>query len=58
MSMLRSDKQRTLDYTEQVSDAGEITFLDLDYWVIFDYLRDEPRFREIERTLEAKVKMV
>jgi hypothetical protein len=31
--------------------------LDLDHWVIFDYLRDDPRLDEIEKGLEAKVKI-
>jgi hypothetical protein len=54
---LNGDKKDALDYMKQAADSGEITYLDLDYWVIFDYLRDDPRFREIENELEAKIKV-
>lgn len=53
---LEGDNNRALVYMEQAANEDEITFLDLDYWVIFDYLRDEPKFQEIQAKLEAKIK--
>jgi len=55
-SVLEGNKQHALDYMERAADTNEITFLDLDYWVIFDYLRDDPRFQEIQQRLETKIK--
>lgn len=57
VNALKGNKQRALDFMEKAADVDEITFLDLDYWVIFDYLRDDPRFSEIEKRLESKVKI-
>ena len=54
---LVGNKQYALDLLERAANAGEITFLDLDYWVIFDYLYDEPRFQKVKETLESKIKM-
>ena len=56
--VLMDNKEYALDLLERAVNADEVTFLDLDYWVIFDYLRDEPRFHEIENKLESKVKIV
>ncbi|PKN90680.1 MAG: hypothetical protein CVU44_22465 [Chloroflexi bacterium HGW-Chloroflexi-6] len=56
INALEGNMQRSLDFMEQAADAGEITFLDLDYWVIFDYLRDEPRFQKIQDELETKIR--
>jgi hypothetical protein len=57
VNALEGRKQYALDLLERAADAGEVTFLDLDYWVIFDYLHDEPRFRVIKEVLESKVKI-
>jgi hypothetical protein len=58
VNALEGKVQYALDLLERAANAGEVTFLDLDYWVIFDYLRDEPRFDEIENKLESKIKIV
>ena len=55
---LMNNKEYVVDLLERAADAGEVTFLDLDYWVIFDYLQDESRFQEIQKKLESKVKIV
>lgn len=58
VNALEGKKQYALDLLERAADAEEVTFLDLDYWVIFDYLQDEPRFQEIREKLESKIKIV
>ncbi len=54
VSALQGQKQRALDLLERAADANQVTFLDLDYWIIFDYLADEPRFQQIKQELELK----
>ena len=54
---LSGKKQYAMDLLERAVNANQVTFLDLDYWVIFDYLADEPRFQQIKENLEAKVKI-
>lgn len=58
INALKGNKQRALNFMEKAAEANEITFLDLDFWVIFDYLRDDPRFQKIQSKLEAKIKIV
>lgn len=58
VNALKGKKQYALDLLERAVDANEVTFLDLDYWIIFDYLADEPRFEKIRKNLELKVKIV
>lgn len=57
VNAIQGNIQRALNFMEKAEETDEITFLDLDYWVIFDYLRDDPRFSKIEKRLEAKVKI-
>src|SRR5258706_607472 len=58
VNALTGKKQYAMDLLERAADANQVTFLDLDYWIIFDYLADEPRFQRIREKLEAKVKIV
>lgn len=57
VNALLGKNQYALDWLDRAADTQQITFLDLDYWVIFDYLRDEPRFQLIREKLESKVKV-
>jgi len=55
VNALMGKKQYAMDLLERAVNAGQVTFLDLDYWIIFDYLVGEPRFQEIVEKLESKV---
>lgn len=58
INAIQGNKQRAFDFMERAEETDEITFLDLDYWVVFDYLRDDPRFEKIQSKLETKIKIV
>lgn len=45
-----------MELLERATDSDQVSYLDLDYWVIFDYI-DEPRFLQIRDNLESKVKI-
>ena len=57
VNALTGKTQYAIDLLERAADANQVTFLDLDYWIIFDYLADEPRFQRIRDNLESKVKI-
>ena len=57
VNALTGKKKYAIDLLERTATANQVTFLDLDYWVIFDYLADEPGFQKIRENLEAKVKI-
>jgi len=57
VNALMGKKQYAVELLERATDSNQVTFLDLDYWIIFDYLADEPRFQRIKENLEAKVKI-
>ncbi|MCZ2127570.1 MAG: hypothetical protein LC099_07335 [Anaerolineales bacterium] len=58
VNALQNKTQPALCFMRKAIEAGEITFLDLDYWVIFDYLRNDPQFQKFEKQLEAKIKII
>ena len=58
INALTGKKQYAIDLLERAADANQVTFLDLDYCVIFDYFADEPRFQGVREKLDAKVKIV
>jgi hypothetical protein len=55
VNVLKGKKEYAMDLLERAIDANQVTFLDLDYWIIFDYLLDQPRFQRIREKLESKV---
>jgi hypothetical protein len=57
VNALKGKTQYAMDLLERAADANQVTFLDLDYWAIFDYLAHEPRFQQVREKLEAKVKI-
>lgn len=44
-----------MDMLERAADSGQISYLDLDHWVIFDYVVQEPRFLSIKDKLKDKI---
>lgn len=56
-NVLRGKKEYALKLLERAANAGEVTFLDLDHWVIFEYFAKEPSFERIREQLESKVKI-
>lgn len=54
VNILTGKTQYALTLLERTAKANQVTFLDIDYWVIFDYLTEEPRFQKIKAELEAK----
>jgi hypothetical protein len=58
VNALTGKKQYALDLLERAASAHQVTFLDLDYWVIFDYLTNEPRFQKIKAKVAAEAKIV
>ena len=57
VNALEGDKDQAIEFMEKAIGVNEITFLDLDYWVIFDYLSDDLRFKHISARLESKIKI-
>ncbi len=55
VNIFKGKKQRALDFLERAADADQVTYVYLDYWAIFDYLVDEPRFQQVRQKLELKV---
>ena len=56
-NVLKGKKEYALELLERAVNAGEVTFLDLDHWVIFEYFAKEPSFERIREQLESKVKI-
>jgi hypothetical protein len=56
-NVLRGKKEYALELLERAVNAGEVTFLDLYHWVIFEYFAKEPSFERIREQLESKVKI-
>lgn len=56
-NVLKGNKEYALELLERAVNAGEVTFLDLDHWVIFEYFAKEPSFERIREQLESKVKI-
>jgi len=52
---LMGKKQYAMELLERAANSNQVSFLDLDYWVIFDYLATEPGFQHIREELESKV---
>lgn len=57
-NVLKGKKEYAVELLERAVNAGEVTFLDLDHWVIFEYFAKEPSFERIREQLESKVKIV
>lgn len=57
-NVLKGKKEYALELLERAVNAGEVTFLDLDHWVIFEYFDKEPALERIREQLESKVKIV
>jgi hypothetical protein len=55
VNALTGKKHYAMDLLKRAADTNQVTYLDLDYWVIFDYLANEPGFQQIREKLEAKV---
>ncbi len=55
VNALIGKKQYAMELLERAVNANQVTFLDLEYWIIFDYLADQPRFQQIREQLESKV---
>lgn len=56
LNILKGKKEYSMELLERATDSDQVSYLDLDYWVIFDYI-DEPRFLQIRDNLESKVKI-
>ena len=57
-NVLKGKKEYALELLERAVNAGEVTFWDLDHWVIFEYFDKEPALERIREQLESKVKIV
>ena len=56
-NVLKSKKEYALELLERAVNTGEVTFLDLDHWVIFEYFAKDPILERIREKLESRVKI-
>lgn len=57
VNLLKGKKEYALELLERAVNAGEVTFLDLDHWVLFDYFANDLILDRIREQLESKVKI-
>lgn len=53
--ILRGKLALAMDMLERAADSEQISYLDLDHWVIFDYVTQEPRFQNVKEKLKHKI---